>query len=406
MPVALLRALSFVKNFKIPQLEAIPFAQNISGPLKIKLILGFIGAVVFVLIVSFVYYSFILRAEIKITSDKKQIDKTQSVLFSKDPTDGTNINIEIAQETITGSEKKNSTGKKETGERAKGEITIYNKTDQKKLFSKGTIIIGPNDLEFELTEEANIASTSPFSTTLSSAKGKVTASSFGKEYNLPSNTNFTIKGFSSTQFIGKNSDSITGGTKKETTVVSREDLDELLSQVLEKLEKEVISKAREKLSSDQDILKNALSSEVLERKYTKKEGEEAGSVGVSAKIKYSFGKYKKSDIDLVLESFSRESVPGTYALKTSDSKVEITDVKIGKDNSARAVLKVNAVYTPQIESEKLADSLKGKSSNAAEKQIKTIAGVTNVVITFRNNLPLMPLILPQNSQNILIEEEY
>src|SRR3989344_4818909 len=289
MPVALLRALSFVKNLKIPQLEAIPFAQNISGPLKIRLILGFIGIVVFALLVSFVYYNFILRAEIKIMSDKKQIDKNQSVLFSNDPTDGTNINIEIAQETITGSEKKNSTGKKETGEQAKGEITIYNKTDQKKIFAKGTIIIGPNDLEFELSGEVNIASTSPFSTSLSSAKGKVTAGKFGKEYNIPSSTNFTIKGFSSAQFIGKNSDSITGGTKKETTVVSSEDLDELLSSVTEKFEKEAISKAREKLSSDQDILQNALSSEILERKYTKKEGEESGSVGITAKIKYSIG---------------------------------------------------------------------------------------------------------------------
>ena len=406
MPVALLRALSFVKNFKIPQLEAIPFAQNISGPLKIRLILGFIGIVVFALIVSFVYYNFILKAEIKIMSDKKQIDKNQSVLFSKDPTDGTNINIEIAQETITGSEKKNSTGKKETGEQAKGEITIYNKTDQKKIFAKGTIIIGPNDLEFELSGEVNIASTSPFSTSLSSAKGKVTAGKFGKEYNLPSSTNFTIKGFSSAQFIGKNSDSITGGTKKETTVVSSEDLDELLSSVTEKFEKEAISKAREKLSSDQDILQNALSSEILERKYTKKEGEESGSVGILAKIKYSIGEYKKSDIDLVLESFSREDVPGTYILNTSDSKIEISDIKIGKDNNARAVLKVSAVYAPQIESEKLAGSLKGKSSNVAEKQIKTIAGVTNVVIIFRNNLQFMPLILPQNSKNILIEEEY
>ena len=339
-------------------------------------------------------------------SDKKQIDKNQSVLFSKDPTDGTNINIEIAQETITGSEKKNSTGKKETCEQAKEEITIYNKTDQKKIFAKGTIIIGPNDLEFELSGEVNIASTSPFSTSLSSARGKVTAGKFGKEYNLPSSTNFTIKGFSSAQFIGKNSDSITGGTKKETTVVSSEDLDELLSSVTEKFEKEAISKAREKLSSDQDILQNALSSEILERKYTKKEGEESGSVGILAKIKYSIGEYKKSDIDLVLESFSREDVPGTYILNTSDSKIEISDIKIGKDNNARAVLKVSAVYAPQIESEKLAGSLKGKSSNVAEKQIKTIAGVTNVVITFRNNLPFMPLILPQNSKNILIEEEY
>ncbi|OGH16447.1 MAG: hypothetical protein A3C30_04625 [Candidatus Levybacteria bacterium RIFCSPHIGHO2_02_FULL_40_18] len=398
IPVSLDLIFSPIRNFRIP--------KGLPGPLKYKLIIVLFGVLLSAFFASFIYYNLVLRAEIKIMSDKKSIDKNQNVLFSRDSTEGTNINIEVAQETITGSEQKNSTGKKETGDRAKGEITLYNKTEQKKTFSKETIIIGPNDLEFELTEEVNIASTSPFSTSLSSAKGKVIASTFGKEYNLPSNTNFTIKGFSSAQFIGKNTDSISGGTKKETTVVSSEDLEELLSEVNEKLEREAIQKAQSSLSSEQEILSKALSSEVLERKYTKKEGEEAGSVGISAKIKYSIGRYKKSDIENVVESLSRPDIPGTYALVGSDSKVEITSIKIGKDNSAQALLKVNAVYTPQIEGEKLAESLKGKTQDAAEKQIKSIAGVTEVVITFKNNLPFMPLVLPNQGKNILIEEEY
>ncbi len=394
------------QNLKFPKLNRFPFSQNLSGPLKYKLILGLIGVIILAFFVSFIYYSFVLKAEIKIMSDKKNIDVSQNVLFSQDPTDGTNISIEISEETITGSENKNSTGKKETGDAARGEVTLYNKTEQKKTFPKGTVVIGPNDLEFELTEEVNIASTSPFSTSLTNAKGKITAANFGKEYNLASNTNFTIKGFSSFQFIGKNSDSITGGTKTETTVVSSEDLDELLAEAIEKLEKEAISKAREKVSAGEAVLSSALSSEVVERKYTKKENEEADSVGISAKIKYSVGKYLKSDLDSVMESLSNAEIPATYKLRKEDSKVEITNVKIDKDQKATASVKVNAVYAPQIENEKLAESLRGKTPSAAENQIKRIRGVTDVVITFRNRVPFMPLVLPRQGRNILIGEEY
>jgi hypothetical protein len=397
---------SFFQRLRLPSIKNILIGQNILGPLKIKLILGFIAVIVFALFVSFVYYNFILRAEIKIMSDKKSIDRSQNIAFTQNSTEGTNINIEYVEETISGEERKNSTGKKETGDKAKGEVTLYNKTDQRKTFPRGTIIVGPNNLEFELTEDVNIASTSPFSTTLSSAKGKVTASTFGREHNLPSNTNFTVKGFSSAQFIGKNTDSIIGGTRKETTVVSGEDLDQLLLEVTKKLEKEAISRIRGKLSSEEDILPSALSSRVIEKRYTEKEGALAGSVGINAKIRYTFGKYKKRDVNTVVANLAKPDVPGTYILKTSDSRIEITNVKVGKDRSAQAILKVNAVYTPQIEADKLAKTLRGKSKAQAEQQLRNIAGVTNIIITFKNNLPFMPLILPQNENNILIEEEY
>lgn len=397
--------LSLFQNLRIPKIKGIPLAQNFSGPLKIKLILSLFGVILFALFVSFVYYNFILRAEIRIMADKKSVDKTQNIVFSKNQTSGTNINIELAEETASGEEKKNSTGKKETGDKAKGTVTIYSSLSREQTFSKGIAIKSVTTKhEYSFNENVKVASSSGL-TDVKTVKAQVTASEIGKEFNLPSQTKFTVGTFDSSEVEAKNESAFTGGTKKETTVVSEEDLEELLSEITAKLEKEAVSAVRKKLPSDQDILSSALSSEVLERKYTKKEGEEAGSVGITAKIRYSIGKYKKIDVNSVVESLSRSDIPGTYVLKTSDSNVEITNVKIGKDRVS-AVLKVNAVYIPQIESEKLAESLKGKSHSAASKQIKNIAGVTDVVITFKNNLPFMPLILPQNGKNILIEEEY
>ena len=371
--------------------------------MKPKVILGVIGVVIFAIASSFLYYNFILISEISIFADKKAVDKTLNLEFLENPKSENAIKIDFETEEIKGDETKNSTGKKETGEKAKGEATIYNKTEAKKTFPKGTILVA-NDLEFELQDEVVVASTSSFSTTLSNAKGKILATKFGKEYNLPSNSNFTIKGASSNNYIGKNSDAITGGTKKETTVVSEKDLEDLLESIVEKLEKEALSKAQEQKDSNFELLPKAISFEVLEKKYTKKEGEESGNVGISARIEYQFGKYGKEDIRNVVDSLSRGEVPGTYALIEGESSVEITDITVDQKNkSASAKIKVNAIYSPKVESEKLASGLRGKNESYVKKQIESIAGITDVRVDFRRTLPLFPKILPQNSKNIRIE---
>ncbi len=391
---------------KLPALKfKIPFGKAHGiGTFKTKFIVGVIALSILLILFSFFYYSFILKAQVSIFADKKAVDKTENVVFAAGANlSDSKINLELIDKEVKGDDSKNSTGKKETGEKAKGEITIYNKTESKKTFPKGTVIVGPNDLEFILTDEINVASTSSFSTTLSSAKGKVQAAKFGREYNLASGNNFTIKNLPSSSFIGKNSDAITGGTKKETTVVSEKDLDDLLDKVIQKLEKNTLATSEKELSNNEGILPKALSYEVIEKKYTKKEGDEAGSVGISATIKYSIGKYKKEDIQKVVESLSRADIPGTYAFKIDDSKIEIVDIKVSKDKTASAKLKINAIFSPKIESEKLSDALRGKGQGAAEKQIESISGVTDVVISFKNRIPLFPNILPQNSKNIIIE---
>lgn len=398
--------LSILTEIKVPNFNRIRSLAFLGGSrsLKTKLIVFGIGFLLFIFLLSFIYYNLILRAQITIFADKKAIDKTADVTFQENAKAGESINLVLLEEKVNGQDTKNSTGKKETGDKARGELTLYNKTDQKKTFSKGTIVISPNDLEFELESEVNIASTSPFSTTLSSAKSKVLAAKFGKEYNLPSSSNFTLKGLSSANFIAKNIDAITGGTKKETTIVSKTDLQDLLDSVVEKLEKDAISNAARQANSDESIFPKALSFAVSEEKYSKKEGEESGSVGIEATIEFIVGKYKKQDIQKVVESVSEGEVPGTYALLEGESKVGIANIKVDQKNkSASAKLAVNAIYTPKIESLKLAEALRGKNSEEAGRQIEKIVGVTEVLINLRSRLPFFPKNLPQNSKNILIE---
>lgn len=394
------------KSFKVPTafLSRRFSSLKDSSGLKTKMLIAAFGMLVVVLFFSFLYYNLILRVSITIFTDKKVQEKTADVIFSQNSNRENSINIEIFSEESKGKDSQESTGKKETGDKAHGEVTIFNKTENRKTFSKGTILVGPNDLEFELQGEIVIASTSPFSTTLSNAKAKVLAKNFGKEFNLPSNSNWTVKGFSTSDYIGKNTDAITGGTKKETTVVSENDLKNLMTSVTEKLEKDAISAAKAKIDQDTEVFPKALSSEVMTEEYTKKEGDESQSVGLSATIKYEIGKYKRENLRVFIDGILKKGIPSNYVFQESDSKVDLTNIKINpKDKSASVQLDIRAIYVPKIQIEELKKTLKGKSKKSAQNQIQSINGVSDVVINLKNELPLFPEVLPNNVKNIEIE---
>lgn len=375
--------------------------------MKMKTNIIGIAAAAIVLIIGFifVYYNFILKANVIIFADQKNIEKNEKVTFSVDSQDPATIKLSIDSQEVSGDVSKEATGKKETGDKAKGEVVVYNKTDAAKTFKKGTVIIGTNDLEFVLTEDIAIASTSAFSTTLTSSKVKVEASKFGKEYNLPSSTNFTVKSFSTSDFIAKNNDAFSGGTKKETKVVSQKDLDDLLSSATSDLEKKALENARGKAGEGNVFLTTALSSEIVEKKYNKKEGDEAEKIGLSAKIKYQLGSYNKNDLNKTVEALTKSEVPEGYALQNDKSNIEVKNIKVAKDSSAVGELSINAVYAPGISTESLIKTLKGKSAGSVKKDLEKIKGISEVQIEFKGKLPLLPSFLPLNTKNISVEKK-
>ncbi|HVZ12611.1 MAG TPA: baseplate J/gp47 family protein [Patescibacteria group bacterium] len=402
VPIDVSAVLSKLKGLKIPSIPTVP---SVSGGnfIKSKGIFFAVGAIILIAGFLYFYYNVLLQSQIIIFADKKAVDKSVPISFSKDPTGDNEIKMSVSTEEVKGDESKNATGKKETGDKATGSVTIYNKTEDSKTFLDGSTIVGPNGLEFQLQDDVNIASTSSFSTTLSSASVKVQASKFGKEYNLPSASNFTVKGVSSSDVIAKNSDAITGGTSKTTTVVSDTDLKDLLTLVTQKLEGDAVSKAQSSDSSEVTF-PQALSSEVKDKSYTKKSGDEAGTVGLTATIDYNVGTYSKSDLDDYVQKLSKNDVPGSYVFQTQNSKIDITDVKPGSNgDSASATLKINAVFSPQIDTAKLISDVRGKSVNDADKKLRDMTGVTDVVISFKNKIPGLPAMLSANPKNISVE---
>ena len=368
--------------------------------------IGVIILIVFILIAFlYLYYTSITSAEVVVFADKKSFERSEDIVFSQDdPTSAKDgiFHVDAINITVDGQEKKSTSGKKETGEKAKGEIVVYNKTDKPKTFPKGTVATSSNNLDYLTLDEIKIASTSSFSTTFSSAKTKLEASEFGKEYNLPSGTNFTVDNQSSGNYFAKNDSAFSGGIKTEIRVVSVKDMDSLEATIEKNLEKRAREKLNEQIDDQTEVIPQKLSVKFVEKKFNKKEGDEVKEIVLSASLDFKFGTYKNSELEAIVDELSSDDVPDEYQLNDEKSDIKITNIEVDKQGKVSGVLKINAIYMPQIEGMNLNDKLVGKSTAEAIKTLKEIKGVSDVTIVFKRKYPILPELLPFNKKNITI----
>ncbi|MCL5970849.1 MAG: baseplate J/gp47 family protein, partial [Patescibacteria group bacterium] len=172
-----------------------------------KFILAATALLIFIIAISIGYF-FGLKSTITIELKPKIIEKNQPVSFIVDKnSDFSNkiIQGQYVEVSKNGTLSAPATGKKEIGEKAKGNVTIYSRLTSEKTLTAGTVIASSNDLNFTLDSDVKLASSSAdASSDPTTAKVGVTAKSIGKEYNLPSNTKFTFGDLPATTIVAKN----------------------------------------------------------------------------------------------------------------------------------------------------------------------------------------------------------
>lgn len=381
------------------------FANNVRSVRKF--LIPFIAFVlVVVLLIS--YYSFFLKVKVIIVTDQRSF--SENALDITFTTDGESsfeegvLRVKTIQELVEGEQSQETTGSKDTGEKATGEVTIFNKTESPKQFSSGTKITSSNNLEFTLDEAVSIASTSSFSTSFSNAKVKVTASSFGKEYNLPSQTNFTVEGYSASDIFARNEQAFSGGSKKEIRVVSRSDIKTLEETLVERLFEKAMEQAKENLSEDEALIPIYIGYEFKEKEFDKDINDQANNVKLTGSILYTLGSYNESELLDFVSSSEDVDVPDDFKLSDSDSSVKISNI-VQEDNQISAKLSFKAVFKPQLDEENIPQLVAGKGTDEAISKLQEVQGVSSVIIEYENAIPFLPKIIPLNKNNITLEFE-
>lgn len=399
MPMSYGAATSFFSKIKMPKIPSFGGIMPAGNKLYLYPIIGVIA----LLVLGFLYYFMFEQATVTMYLDKNVVTKDMPVTFSTEEASSVEdgiLQLETREVTVEGEETKKATGTKETGEKAKGEVTIYNKTEGKRTLPKGAVLVGPNNLTFTLTDEVVIASTSSFSTSFSSAKGKVESSEFGKEYNLPSNTNFSLENTSTSDVFAKNDSAFSGGSSKEITVVSEEDLTELESALVSKLTADAKSKASSDKDPEEEVLEDPMDFTFDSKTFSKKEGDASGDVKLTGSITFDMGVYKKSDLLSFAKEASRDEA-GEGEFSEEDSEVAVKDIETD-DGETTATFVFSSVYLPKIETTDLASKITGKNSERTY-EILDMSGVSDVKVEFTRSIPFFPRLLPFNKNNIKVE---
>ncbi|MCL4354498.1 baseplate J/gp47 family protein, partial [Patescibacteria group bacterium] len=362
-------------------------------------------ALIVLLIVLGAYFAFSKKATINLTLTPKTQEQSEAVTFSlSGNTDPENrlIAVESTSDSQDGSVTLSATGKKETGEPAKGNVTFYSRFTESKTIAAGTVV-SANNLDFTTDKEVKIASASAdASASPSTASVAVTAKKIGKESNLPSGTKFNVASLSTSDIIAKNDNAFSGGSKKDITIVSKDDYEKLEEKLIKDLEEKAKDSISKKVSSDKNVLPAFIDTTVEDKEFSKKVNDEASQVTLSGTVSYTGLLYTKKD----LTDFTKSLIASTakdLSLDEKNLKVNVTNAKKKNDKQIIADLKITAKLLPKINQEDLIGKIKGLPIKEAEAELRQINQIADVKISISPPLPFISGSMPTSPAQIIFK---
>lgn len=376
-------------------------------PKKIKLGILPLGIGVILVFIA-VFYLFILKANIKVFVEPKVLETNAEVVADPNQKtvneEGKIIPAQIVEIEVSGTAKDTASGKKEIGDPAKGTIAIYNKTSDSQTVSKGTQITSSSGLKFTLDSSVTIASQSASDSgiTFGKATGKATAAAIGADGNLPSGANFTVSGFSSDKVSAKSEGNFSGGTSKEVTVVSSDDVQRLLAKLSSDLRQQAQQKLQEKYQTKK-ILKEALSETIVRKSYSKNINDAAGDFSLDMTADYKGTAFDDADLKTIVSKLVTTEVPQDFKLDLSETETQADVSKLEKNGKLIFLARFKAKLLPKIDTDEIKAKIKFKSQKEAQNIIKSMENVLGSEIKLSPKMPSIFGRLPILSKNMTID---
>lgn len=362
-----------------------------------------IPILVILLIGGLVWMIFGVKAQVTLFLTPKVVSQTQDVTFSTTSPTDTSSNI-IAAKSVSTSENgkvtSNATGSQDEGDKAKGTVTIFNSDTSADTLPSGTVLTSSNGLNFTLDQSIQVASASGdiFSGTQpGTATVAVTAQNIGTDYNLPSQTKFTIQGTS--VMAAKNNNAFSGGSKKTVTVVSKDDEASAQQQLIKNLSDAAKSDLQKQANADTVILPEFTSTAISNPTYDKQVGDQASSFTLSATVAFTTVAYKKEDIDTYTKTVLQGKIPTNLILAPHGVSYDVKDLSV-KDDNAKASLVMNAHLIPKIDIQNLIKQIAGQSFTQAKNILSTTPQFSDATFTISPHIFFLPKSLPRISSNI------
>jgi len=325
--------------------------------LVIGLFLIFIGSL-------FAAYWYLPQAEVTLYLEPEMLAKDFTIKLDPNAStpDKENFVLPARQIEVEVENKKSrvTTGSKEIGDPAKGEVTVYNGTSNEKTFKAETKITSLAGLEFTFDDEVKVASQSSAAEPPGKAVVKVTATKIGTEGNLTAGTEFTIANYAKSDYVAKNDSAFSGGTSRQIQAVSEEDQKTLLADLETSLEKEAREKLVAQLSLEQKLIEESIANQVVNKDYDHQIGDETENLELTLKLKSSALVYTEQELRDLVEDKILESITEGFNYQPEETEFSFDLEKVNEDGSVTVKSHLEAKLTPQLDLEQIKKNLAGK----------------------------------------------
>ncbi|MEI8067420.1 MAG: hypothetical protein WCG91_00515 [Candidatus Shapirobacteria bacterium] len=384
----------FLKNIHLPKFNKFGTIALALSPLLIIVPVLFSKAKVTIFVTP---YTFNKQINVKLDSTTTSIDIDKSI-------------IPVTKQTfeIPASETVKTTGQKTIGEKAKGNIIIFNLLEKTQTLPQGTILIDSTGKNFELSAPISVTP-GAFDINegiLKSGQTKASAAAVevGPDYNITKDNKLKFKDFPESSLIAKTDGDFSGGTKDQISAVSDQDKKDLEKKIDQKITDLANQKIKDEVSKLSGVVQGTLQSKKSKIDYNREIGEEANELTANVQATVTV---------LLLDPKVKEEVINKFLSKEADfDKVEINqnnftfNLKVDKiDNDvAQGLLTINGKALPKTDMAKLKKTLSGRSTAKAGALIrKNIPRAYNFNI--KTNFQLIKFInpLPFSPQNITID---
>jgi len=377
-------------NFKLPKIKG-----N-------KMI--FIPVILFLVLFGFLFFS---KTNIIVFLTPYEFNKNISLTLDSTTTDINSKVIPVDKKTITlnSSAKVSTTGKKTIGEKATGEITIFNKLDKAQALPKGTVLVAADGKLFELINQVTVPPSSSDLNlgviTLGQSKTSVSAKDIGPDYNINKDTQLTFKEFPQTSLVAKVSQNLDGGTKQEIPAVSQQDKINVEAQLTKNMQTTISDRIKQETANSTDLIESTIQTKSSKTELNREVGEEADELtatSVSTIIVFAL----KNDSKEKIIKYFLASEDG-FSKSDINSKDFSLDFKLNKitANDATGNLVITGKSLPKIDINQLQKKLILKTSKQISSFIKT-----SVPRAYNFNVKMVPDFIPLspiNSKNIFIQ---
>lgn len=377
-----------------------------------KMILIGMGTGLLGLLSIFTAFAFFLsKVTIVLTPEQSLLQK--SIKITLDPNlaesdfDKALLKASLEQKEISGQDVTATTGIGLVGDKAKGKVAIYNKTDEKAKLKEGTVLSNEG-VEFLTDKEVEI----PEATEKSGGSGmdygkievEVTAKDIGSEANFNKETKFRVADYFDDKFSAVALDNFSGGSSREVRVVAQVDLDRLTKDLSQTLVEEAMKEFEEESVGGTYFVPTG-NNKPVKSNFSAELGAETESLTLDLTLEVEAVKYLSADLKKLGLALLEKDLPAGYSFVDQDPSL-LSDKAQVSSSSAQISLTadLSAKAMADLDLEEIKQQILGKSWLEAEEQLENNSEIKQAQVVFQPPFLINILRnLPSDPSRIILE---